>query len=126
MKVDLGGLTVDAKRQLLDLDRAEYEDSLYLFLTHAWRYIDSSPWTDGWPIEAVAEHLQAVVDGDIKRLIINIPPRCGKSSITSVAFPAWTWAQSYRSSTSGPGVQFLPSSSVSMPLISPPSALPCP
>jgi len=107
MKVDLGGLTVDAKRQLLDLDRAEYEDSLYLFLTHAWRYIDSSPWTDGWPIEAVAEHLQAVVDGDIKRLIINIPPRCGKSSITSVAFPAWTWAQSYRSSTSGPGVQFL-------------------
>ena len=107
MKVDLGGLTVDAKRQLLDLDRAEYEDSLYLFLTHAWRYIDSSPWTDGWPIEAVAEHLQAVVDGDIKRLIINIPPRCGKSSITSVAFPAWTWAQSYRSATSGPGVQFL-------------------
>jgi len=107
MKVDLGGLTVDAKRQLLDLDRAEYEDSLYLFLTHAWRYIDSSPWTDGWPIEAIAEHLQAVVDGEIRRLIINVPPRFGKSSITSVAFPAWTWAQSYRGPTSGPGVQFL-------------------
>lgn len=105
---DIGhGLVIDPRAQLRELDRAEYEDSLYLFLTQAWKYIDSSPWKDGWPIEAVAEHLQAVVDGDIKRLIINIPPRCGKSTITSVAFPAWTWAQPYDGPTSGPGVQFL-------------------
>lgn len=78
-----------------------------MFLVNAWKYIDSSPWTDGWPIEAVAEHLQAVVDGEIRRLIINIPPRMGKSSITSVALPAWTWAQSQSGPTSGPGVQFL-------------------
>ena len=108
MKVDIGnGVLIDPEEQLKALDRAEYEDSLYLFLTQAWKYIDASPWTDGWPIEAVAEHLQAVVDGDIRRLIINIPPRCGKSSITSVAFPAWTWAQPERRPTSGPGVQFL-------------------
>lgn len=105
--IDLGGVKVDPAKMLLDLDRADCEDSLYLFLRNAWKYIDSSPWRDGWPIEAVAEHLQAVVDGDIKRLIINIPPRMGKSSITSVALPAWTWAQPDRSPTSGPGVQFL-------------------
>ena len=62
---------------------------------------------EGAPIQAVAEHLQAVVDGQIKRLIINIPPRMGKSSITSVAFPAWTWIQPYNSPTSGAGTQFL-------------------
>lgn len=78
MAINIGGVIVDPIQQLKDLDRAEYEDSLYMFLRQAWRYIDSSPWTDGWPIEAVAEHLQAVVDGDIRRLIINIPPRCGK------------------------------------------------
>lgn len=98
---------IDLERQLKELDRVDCEESLYLFLTNAWKYIDASPWRDGWPIEAVAEHLQAVVDGDIKRLIINIPPRHGKSTITSVAFPAWTWAQQHRSPTSGPGVQFL-------------------
>lgn len=98
---------LDLERQLHALDRVDCEESLYLFLTNAWKYIDASPWRDGWPIEAVAEHLQAVVDGDIKRLIINIPPRHGKSTITSVAFPAWTWAQPERSPTSGPGVQFL-------------------
>lgn len=108
MRIDIGGgLIVDPVQQLKALDRAEYEDSLYLFLREAWKYIDASPWKDGWPIEAVAEHLQAVADGDIKRLIINIPPRCGKSTITSVAFPAWVWAQPYNSATSGPGVQFL-------------------
>lgn len=85
----------------------EYEDSLYEFLRAAWKFMDPSPWKDSWAIEAVAEHLQAVVDGEIKRLLINIPPRMGKSSICSVAFPAWTWAQPLASHTSGPSVQFL-------------------
>ena len=67
MKLDIGrGVLVDPEQQLRDLDRADCEDSLYEFLKTAWKYVDSSPWTDGWPIEAVAEHLQAVVDGDIK------------------------------------------------------------
>ena len=105
--LDLDGKKINIEQQLLELDRADCEDSLYTFLKHAWKYIDASPFTEGWPIEAIAEHLQAVVDGDIRRLIINIPPRMGKSSITSCAFPAWTWAQPFVSPTCGPGVQFL-------------------
>jgi len=108
MKIlQLDGKTISIEEQLKDLDRAEFEDSLYAFLMNGWKYIDPAPFAHGWPIEAVAEHLQAVVDGDIKRLIINIPPRCAKSSLTSVAFPAFTWAQRRKSDTSGPGVQFL-------------------
>lgn len=87
--------------------KAACEEDLYTFLTHSWRFIDPSPFVDGNPIMAVADHLQAVVDGQIKRLLINIPPRMGKSSITSVAFPAWTWIQREITPTSGPGVQFL-------------------
>ena len=106
--IDIGnGVMIDPDEQMRLLERYDYENSLYDFLVGAWPHLDASPWKDGWPIEAVAEHLQAVVDGEIKRLVINIPPRMGKSSITSVAFPAWTWAQSHRSATSGPGVQFL-------------------
>ena len=105
--LDLDGKQIDIEKQLAELDRADCEDSLYTFLKNAWKYIDASPFTEGWPIEAIAEHLQAVVDGDIRRLIINIPPRMGKSSITSCAFPAWCWAQPFASPTCGPGVQFL-------------------
>jgi predicted phage terminase large subunit-like protein len=105
-------IVVDGKRlapeeALRDLDRADCEDSLYTFLEYAWRYIDPSPFVPGWPLEAIAEHLQAVVDGDIRKLVINIPPRMAKSTICSVVFPAWVWAQRYDSPTSGPTVPLL-------------------
>lgn len=98
---------IDTDQQLLDLDRADAEESLYTFLKSAWRYIDPAQWKDAWAVDAICEHLQAVVDGQIKRLIINCPPRIGKSNTVSVAFPAWTWAQPNSTPTCGPGVPFL-------------------
>lgn len=98
---------IDREAQLLDIDRINCEESLYVFLKSAWKYIDPAQWMDSWAVEAICEHLQAVVDGQIKRLIINCPPRIGKSNTVSVAFPAWTWAQPDQTPTSGPGVPFL-------------------
>ena len=105
---DLHGIELTDTRR--ELSRQICENSLYEFLRRAWQWVDPSPFADGWPIEAVAEHLEAVCDGDIKRLIVNIPPRFGKSTICSTAFPAWIWAQRFKSPTSGPGVQFLTAS----------------
>lgn len=42
-----------------------------------------------WHIGCIAEHLHAVHDGDIRQLIINIPPRSMKSILITVAYPAW-------------------------------------
>jgi predicted phage terminase large subunit-like protein len=98
---------IDPRKQLEDLDRVECQDSLYEFYKRAWKFIDPSPWRDSWAIDAMCEHLQAVVDGQIRRLILNCPPRIGKSNLTAVSFPAWTWAQPLKSPTSGPGVAFL-------------------
>src|ERR1700761_3733721 len=92
----------DREAQLLDLDRADCEENLYTFLKAAWKYIDPAIWKDAWHIEAIAEHLQAIADGEIRRLIINMPPRHCKSILLSVAFPAWVWAQSTITPTSGP------------------------
>lgn len=50
------------------------------------------PGTDfetNWHIGCVAEHLEACYRGEIKRLIINIPPRSLKSYSVAQAFPAW-------------------------------------
>lgn len=105
--VNMDGMAVDLGASCNLGRRQQLEQSLYKFLREAWRFIDPSPFVPGLPIEAVAEHLQAVARGDIKRLIINIPPRCAKSSLVSVAFPAWVWAQSKETPTSGPGTQFL-------------------
>ena len=92
---------------LREIERVECETSLYEFVQRAWKYVDPSPFTHGWPLEAMCEHLEAVVDGDIRKLLINIPPRCGKSSIVSVCFPAWVWTQRSISATSGPQVPLL-------------------
>ena len=58
----------------------------------AWRVIEPGmPFIDNWHIEAICLHLQAVVDGLIRNLLINMPPRCMKSILVSVLFPAWVW-----------------------------------
>ena len=68
------------------------EKSLYVFLQQAWRAIEGdTPFTGGWHIEAIAEHLEACFNRQIQRLLINVPPRSSKSSLVSIAFPAWAW-----------------------------------
>jgi predicted phage terminase large subunit-like protein len=42
-----------------------------------------------WHIDLIAYYLQEVTNGNIKRLIINMPPRALKSVCVSVAWPAW-------------------------------------
>ena len=37
----------------------------------------------------IANHLEAVERGDIRRLMISMPPRHGKSLLTTQIFPAW-------------------------------------
>lgn len=46
-----------------------------------------------WHIDAIAEHLHACETGQIRRLIINLPPRMLKSTMVSVAWPAWVLGQ---------------------------------
>ncbi len=66
--------------------------SLTHFIKEAWHVVEpSNPYVDGWHIKAVAMHLHAIEDGDINRLLINIPPGMMKSLLTSVFFPAWIW-----------------------------------
>lgn len=91
-------------------EREDCEESLLTFLQAGWQFIDPAPFVNNWHLEAIAEHLQAVTDGYIQRLVINIPPRTSKSSLCSVAWPAWTWAQSKKGPLSGPQVQFLSAS----------------
>jgi predicted phage terminase large subunit-like protein len=67
------------------------EDSFHEFVKQAWPNIEGSntKFTDGMHIRAICEHLEAVFRGDINRLLINVPFRCGKSIIISICFPAW-------------------------------------
>ena len=86
------------------------ERKLRSFIRIGWPHIDPADYAMNWHIDAICDHLEAVAAGDIRRLIINIPPRHMKSLSVNVAFPAWVWAQRKRSALTGPGVGFLSTS----------------
>lgn len=65
--------------------------SLRDFAKLLWPYVETNEYIDGWHIGVICEHLQAVSDGEIKRLMINMPPRHMKSLLTCVFWPAWHW-----------------------------------
>src|SRR5580765_5825139 len=80
---------------------ADLKSSLRYFFKESWQvYETSTPLAMSWHHDAVCDHLQAVVDGHIHKLCISIPPRHSKSSIISVAFPAWAWIRN-------PSIRFL-------------------
>ncbi len=91
------------------LVREMCEDSLYDFLREAWPAFDPAPFVGGWHLEAIAEHLEAVTNGQIRKLLINVRPRSGKTGLVAVAWPCWTWALQQRPDKPlhGAGVRFL-------------------
>jgi predicted phage terminase large subunit-like protein len=69
-------------------------------MRRGWHVIEpAQPYVHGWHIDAIAEHLEAVTDGQINRLLINVPPGMMKSLATSVFWPAWEWGPVNRPST---------------------------
>lgn len=64
---------------------------LYRFVQEAWAALESQPFIPGWHIDAFCQHLMAVADRRIKRLLINVPLRSAKSVVQMVFFPAWVW-----------------------------------
>jgi hypothetical protein len=66
--------------------------SLHEFVAQAWHVVKPSfEFKDNWHVGAICEHLEAVHRGQIRRLLINIPPRFLKSTVVSVMYPAWKW-----------------------------------
>jgi predicted phage terminase large subunit-like protein len=86
------------------------ERSLSDFIRLGWPHIDPAKYLSNWHIDAICEHLEAVSRGEIRNLIINVPPRHMKSLSVSVAWPAWTWLQKPTAPLMGPHVKFLASS----------------
>lgn len=81
-----------AEAKSLEADRESCRESLAEFARRAWHVLEpSTPLKWGWALDAICLHLEAVTDGRIKRLLMNVPPGCMKSLLTGVIWPAWEW-----------------------------------
>lgn len=80
------------KADWLAIEKEACRRSLATFVKEAWHVLEpGQPYIHGWHVDAICEHLEAITEGDITRLLINIPPGTMKSTLTSVFWPAWEW-----------------------------------
>ncbi len=74
------------------VDRLLAERSLYEFTRQAWHVVEpGKPFSPGWHIEAICAHLEAVTRGQVRNLLIMVPPGCTKTTTVCVMWPAWEW-----------------------------------
>lgn len=74
----------------IQLEMAACRDRLKYFIQKTFTIVTPGvEFSPNWHIDLLAEYLEACYRREIKRLIINVPPRSLKSVSTSVAFPAW-------------------------------------
>ena len=72
------------------LDALLREQSLALYCQSlSERRRPEQPFLPNWHIDLLADRLEQCTRGDIRRLLITVPPRSLKSICTSVALPAW-------------------------------------
>ena len=71
------------------IERAYCAASLAGFVRRAWPVLEpGQPLKWGWALDAICAHLEAVADGRLTRLLINVPPGMAKSLLTGVFLPA--------------------------------------
>lgn len=97
-KERLAGLIVEKR---LREERARQSDlgepgrtgGLIHFIRYFWHLLEpATPLVEGWPLYAMCIHLEAVTRGEIKRLVINVPPGFMKSLLCNVFWPLWEWS----------------------------------
>jgi len=77
-----------------DIDPELSERSLYHFVRTSWPVVHATePFVPNWHIQAITDHLSAVVRGEINNLLIEVAPRMTKSVPTSICLVPWTWLQ---------------------------------
>jgi predicted phage terminase large subunit-like protein len=69
-------------------DREEYQDKFLKFVKYVW-----PSFIAGDHHKIFGEKLERVARGELKRLIVNMPPRHTKSEFASYLFPAWVMGQ---------------------------------
>lgn len=83
---------LNAPAIIRELDRADAADRLVNYVRMAWSHVEPArQYIHGWHIDVVCEHLEAVTAGQVRRLLINVPPGFMKSLLCSVFWPTWEW-----------------------------------
>lgn len=80
-------MSTEAERDLAI--QIEAQEDLYFFSRYMFKERRGYKWMHNWHHREVCDALMKVYNGEITRLIINIPPRYSKTEIAVINFMAW-------------------------------------
>lgn len=81
----------------LALEASLLSEDFKEFVKAAWHVVEpNTPMRWGWALDAICDHLTAVTEGRILRLLVNVPPGMMKSLLVNVMWPAWEWTNPAR------------------------------
>ena len=69
---------------IIALDQEQSRRAFSAFARLAWPYVESSPLRWSWHMGAICEHLEAVSRGQIRDLVIAVPPGHSKSLLVTL------------------------------------------
>lgn len=91
------------KRKRMVAQKDDAEADLLCFVRMIWPILEPNvALAEGWVLDMLAEVMMTVVDGDLTRVCINVPPGSMKSTLLNVCLPAWLWGPCNR-----PSMRFL-------------------
>lgn len=94
------GERISGVQLLSDSRRELISNHLYPFVRWAMPLVEADEAIMNWHIGRICEYLEAMTNGEIRDLLINIPPGCMKSLNVCVFWNAWAWIKR-------PGLKFL-------------------
>lgn len=91
----VAGRIRDGLAERIDIDIEDRQPlTLSEFIKAYWSMLEPATlYLHNWHIDAICDHLTAVTNGDLRKLVINVPPGFMKSLSVCVFWPAWEWAE---------------------------------
>lgn len=81
----------DAESMLYWVAAQEFALDFRAFCQSAWNQVAPQRLVWNWHLDALCDHLVAMTRGEIRFLMVSLPPRHTKSLIASVLWPVWDW-----------------------------------
>ena len=82
---------MDIRKLKADLADELCRKSFKHFVRRFWHSVCIIPLVPARHIDVLADHCQAITEGEITQLVVNVPPGSGKSTVVSILWPAWEW-----------------------------------
>ena len=84
-------MPLNREEMILGIDKTLCKRDFYFFCEWIFENIYKIPFDDNWHFKVLCQFMQEVFERKISRLVINIPPKYGKTEFIVILFTMWSY-----------------------------------